>query len=191
MGRLLLGVLDRAILRLGDNTTVNFERTLIFMTSNLGAREMAKEVRPDFGFQAMLPLDAPALMALKLERIGMGAVKRKFSPEFVNRIDAVVTYQPLDAAALERIVDQQIANLERHINTRLGERAFELDVSPDARQFLLRTGTSQEYGARELKRTILRHLTQPLAAMVAAGEIEPEAVVNVGAGLGALTLTVN
>jgi len=177
MTRLLLAVLDKAILRLGDNTTVNFERTLIFMTSNLGAKAMLKEIHPDFGFETMLPVERPA-SAKKLESIGRGAVRRKFSPEFVNRIDAVITYQPLDRTSLSEIVDQQITELEKHIENRLAERAFELTVGDTARRFLLEKGTSAEYGARELKRTILRKLTQPLAAMLAEGKIEPGSAVR-------------
>ena len=181
MIRLLMGVLDKATLRLGDNTSVRFERTLIFLTSNLGARAMRKEIQPDFGFGAVVPnvvARSGPRTASKLDRIGMSAVRRKFPPEFVNRIDAVITYQPLSTAALAQIVDQQITVLERHIQSRLAERAFELRVNRAVRQFLLRTGTSSEYGARELKRTILRHLTQPLAAMAANGEIPPEAIVH-------------
>ena len=113
-------------------------------------------------------------------RSGLGAVKRKFAPEFVNRIDTVITYQPLDAEALEIILDQQIAALERHIANRLEERAFTLELDASARKFLLARGTSSEYGARELKRIILRKLTQPLAAMVEGNQIAPESVVQVG-----------
>lgn len=175
--RLLLGVLDKAVLRLGDNTSVNFERTLIFLTSNLGASAMRKEVLPDFGFGSAAPGSGDGTLR-KLSSIGLGAVKRKFAPEFVNRIDAVITYQPLDSEALEAILDQQIAALERHIAHRLEERAFTLELDPSARSFLLSKGTSREYGARELKRVILRKLTQPLAAMVEAGLIPPESVVQ-------------
>jgi ATP-dependent Clp protease ATP-binding subunit ClpA len=190
MTRLLLGVLDKAVLRLGDNTSVNFERTLIFLTSNLGASAMRTEVLPDFGFGAAMPAGDRTLR--KLSSIGMGAVKRKFAPEFVNRIDAVITYQPLDAGALEAILDQQIAALEQHIERRLEERAFTVELDPDARRFLLEKGTSREYGARELKRIPLRKLTQPLAAMVEAGQIPPESAVRVAHEDGAeqLTLTV-
>jgi ATP-dependent Clp protease ATP-binding subunit ClpA len=190
MTRLLLGVLDKAVLRLGDNTSVNFERTLIFLTSNLGASAMRKEVLPDFGFGVAMQGTGGGTLR-KLSSIGMGAVKRKFAPEFVNRIDAVVTYQPLDAEALEAILDQQIAALERHIAHRLDERAFTLELDPDARRFLLGQGTSPEYGARELKRILLRKLTQPLAAMVEAGEIPPEAVVQVAHLSGAEHLTLS
>ena len=177
MTRLLLGMLDKATLRLGDNTTVSFERSLIFLTSNLGAQAMRKELCPDFGYAAMVS-SRPHGWARKLEGIAMSAVRRKFSPEFVNRIDAVITYHPLSTEALATIVDQQIALLKRHIETRLAERAFRLEVAACARQFLLKAGTSEEYGARELKRTILRELTQPLAAMVAGGRIEPGDVVH-------------
>jgi ATP-dependent Clp protease ATP-binding subunit ClpA len=176
MTRLLLGVLDKAVLRLGDNSTVNFERALIFLTSNLGAREMRKQMAPDFGFETMVP---PAGAAAKLSTIGMGAVKRKFAPEFVNRIDAVITYRPLETVSLRLIVDQQIEELERHIKNRLEDRACDFFVTNGAREFLLRAGTSAEYGARELKRAILRHLTQPLAAMVAGGKITAGAAVKV------------
>jgi len=179
MTRLLLGVLDKAVLRLGDNAIVNFERTMIFLTSNLGAEAMRKLLRPDFGFEQMAGMGQKP--ASKLDGMGLNAVKRKFSPEFVNRIDSVITYRPLSARALEEIVDQQIEALEHHIGKRLMERAFEIDVTARARAFLLKKGTSDEYGARELKRTILRHVTQPLAAMVASGTVMPEDVVLVDA----------
>jgi ATP-dependent Clp protease ATP-binding subunit ClpA/ActR/RegA family two-component response regulator len=171
MSRLLLGILDKAVLRLGDNTTVNFEKSLIFFTSNLGAREMMKEMRPDLGFHTAIRRERSELIG-KLENVALAAVRKRFSPEFVNRIDAVVTYQPLDTEALANILDQHIVELQSHVNTRLGERCFQLDVSPESREFLLLKGTSEEYGARELKRTLHRHLTQPLATMVASGQLE-------------------
>jgi CheY-like chemotaxis protein len=166
---LLLGMLDKGTITLGDNTSVNFERSLIFLTSNLGAREMMREIQPRLGFQAA---DAPAgEISGRLEHIGIAAVRRRFSPEFVNRIDAVITYQPLDERALATIVDHHIEELQRHVFTRLGSRSFEIDVTPAARQLLLDRGSNPEYGARELKRTIHRLLTQPLAALVTSGRI--------------------
>jgi ATP-dependent Clp protease ATP-binding subunit ClpA len=170
MTRLLLGVLDKAILRLGDNTAVNFEKSLVFLTSNLGAREMLKEITPDFGFQAGVKKEKLDLTG-KLQAIGLTAVRKKFSPEFVNRIDAVITYQPLDAESLSAILDHQIRQLQNHVNNRLGQRCFTIEVPQESRQFLLRAGTSAQYGARELNRTIHRQLTQPLATLVATGQI--------------------
>jgi CheY-like chemotaxis protein len=178
LSRLLLGILDKGLLRLGDNTTVNFEKSLIFFTSNLGAREMMKEMHPEIGFQMGTPRERTDLTH-KLESIALAAVRKRFSPEFVNRIDAVVTYQPLDADALGVILDQHIDELQRHVNSRLGARGFTLAVSPESRQLLLRKGTSDEYGARELKRTLHRHLTQPLATLVARGQVEPGAYLRV------------
>jgi CheY-like chemotaxis protein/energy-coupling factor transporter ATP-binding protein EcfA2 len=180
---LLLGILDKGTLNLGDNTVVNFERSLIFLTSNLGAREMSKEVAPDIGFTPGDQRTAEQI-AGRLETIGLGAVRKRFSPEFVNRIDVVVTYQPLDADAIASILDHHIAELQRHVHTRLGDRSFEIEVSPAAREVLLSRGVSSQYGARELKRTIHRLLTQPLAALVASGRITPGTRVLVDAAEG-------
>jgi ATP-dependent Clp protease ATP-binding subunit ClpA len=178
MSRLLLGVLDKGILRLGDNTTVNFDKSLVFLTSNLGAREMVNEINPEFGFQSAAGGRRPDLTG-KLQSIGMVAVRKRFSPEFVNRIDCIITYQPLSPEALSAILDLQMTDLQDHVNTRLANRSFTLDISRDARQFLLEKGSSQEYGARELNRTIHRFLTQPLATLVATNQISPGAKVQV------------
>jgi CheY-like chemotaxis protein len=110
----------------------------------------------------------------------MVAVRKRFSPEFINRIDCIITYQPLSLEALSTILDQQIADLQNHVNTRLGERSFTLEVPLETRQFLLERGTSAEYGARELKRTIHRYLTQPLATLVATNQVPPGARVLAG-----------
>ena len=181
--RLLLGVLDKATLRLGDSTQVNFERTIIFLTSNLGARAMSRELNPEFGFETALPRQNSE-NGDKLERIGRTAVRKKFSPEFINRIDAVVTYQPLDSAALAAILDQHLEDLQDHIDRRLGERAFRIEVPARSRKFLLEKGTSAEYGARELKRVVHQQFMQPLAAMVTAGEINPGGSVRAEVGPG-------
>ncbi len=172
--RLLLGILDKAVLRLGDNTTVNFERSMIFLTSNLGGRQMLKTVRPDFGFQAGAAGPAGRCDG-KLENVGRTAARRRFSPEFLNRVDRILTYQPLDEAALSEILDQHIDEFQRHVEARLGPGSVDIDIPPETRRALLRRGTSLEYGARELKRTLHRHLTEPLAALVAGGRLAPGA----------------
>ena len=169
--RLLLGVLDKALLRLGDNTSVNFDRSIIFLTSNLGARDMLKMLKPGFGFAGPKPEDIEA--ASRLREIGLNAVRRHFSPEFVNRIDSIVAYQPLNENALEEILDQQLRRLQRHLVERMSVRSFTVEVDDSARAFLLREGVSQEYGARELKRTIHRRILQPLAGLVAGNRIPP------------------
>jgi ATP-dependent Clp protease ATP-binding subunit ClpA/CheY-like chemotaxis protein len=178
MTRLLLGVLDKGILRLGDNSTVNFEKSLVFLTSNLGAREMMREINPEFGFQSVKAAER-ADLTNKLQNIALVAVRKRFSPEFVNRIDCIITYQPLTPESLSMILDHQIVDLQNHVNTRLGNRSFTLEVPQEAREYLLEKGTSPEYGARELNRTIHRFLTQPLATLVATNQVSPGARVRV------------
>jgi len=177
--RLLLGVLDRGVLRLGDNSVVNFEKSLVFLTSNLGAREMMREISPDFGFASATVSGTRDDLTQKLQGIALVAVRKKFSPEFINRIDHVITYRPLDAESFSAITDHEIASLQNHVNTRLGNRCFAIEVPFETRQWLIEHGTSVEYGARELKRTIHKNLTQPLATLVAKNQIEPGSRVRV------------
>src|SRR5580693_4616062 len=181
--RLLLGVLDRGLLRLGDNSIVNFEKSLVFLTSNLGAKEMMREITPDFGFQSATVSGTREDLTHKLQGIALVAVRKKFSPEFINRIDHVITYRPLDAEAFSAIADHEIAGLQSHVNTRLGARCFTIEVPFETRQWLIERGTSSEFGARELKRTIHKHLTQPLATLVAKNQIEAGSRVRVEVSL--------
>ncbi len=177
---LLLGLLDRGTLRLGDNTSVTFEKSLVFLTSNLGARDMLKEAQPHVGFRGVDRRSAEAT-ADRLQAIALAAVRRRFSPEFVNRIDVVITYRALERAAYEEILDHHIEELQQHIDTRLADRSFTIDVTAAARRRLLERGTSVEYGARELRRAVHRLLTQPLAALVADGRTRPGGVVTIDA----------
>lgn len=176
VSRLLLGICDRGNLHLGDNTAVNFENTLIFLTSNLGARSMQRELQPAFGFKS--PGGGARDHSRKLEAIALHAVRRRFSPEFINRIDSVITYQPLKSDALARILDQLIGEVQDHIDRRLGMRAFVLEIPARTRSFLLERGSSQEFGARELRRTLYRHVVQPMAALVAADDVRPGGLVR-------------
>jgi ATP-dependent Clp protease ATP-binding subunit ClpA len=176
--RILMGVLDRARLKLGDNTEVNFESSLIFLTSNLGTRGMMDELGGGFGFPGDGKKPAKERQT-KLSRIAMNEVRRRFSPEFVNRIDEIVTYRPLSHAALEGILDLQLGLIRAHIRARLGPASFDLEVSTRARKFLLAEGTSLEYGARELKRVIHRRLMQPLGKLIIGNEIPSGGVVRV------------
>ena len=178
LSTLLLGVLDKASLRLGDGSTINFENSMIFMTSNLGARDMLRELQPDIGFRSDAAA-APDEVKRRLESIGVASVRKRFSPEFVNRLDAIVTYTPLDANATSAILDDQFAELQRHLDSRLAHCSFEVVPTTAARQFLLARGISQQCGARELKRTMHRNLSQPLAVLVTNGGIPPGAQVTV------------
>ncbi len=177
LNRLLLGVLDKATLKLGDNTAVNFERSLIFLTSNLGAREMQDHLSDTFGFGA--PGTHARQPSAKLHSIALRAVRRRFSPEFVNRVDQTITYSPLTRRDFEAILDIQMKDLDQHLAQRLGPRAFRVELSGEARELLLNAGTSTRYGARELKRAIHRHVIQRIAALVVEGLAHPGGVVRV------------
>ena len=185
--RLLLGVLDKATLRLGDNNVVNFERSLVFLTSNIGARAMQAAMGPGVGFGRAI-VDTTGNDPARLESIALRAARRNFSPEFMNRIDASVTYQPLSNEALQEILDIQIRELQDHIVSRLGVRAFQVEVTPRGRRFLLSLGASTEYGAREIRRALHRYVTQPIAAMIADGGVRPGGRVRVDCAGGAPTL---
>ena len=188
MTRLLLGILDKATLRLGDNSNVNFEHTIIFLTSNLGAKAINRINKPDFGFESMAaPLTATEDRT-KTHNVGMSAVRQKFSPEFVNRIDSVITYKPLDRDACEVILDQIFASFTRLIQNRLGLRGFRLQCTPAGRSLLLDIGISAEFGARELKRTVQRNFIQPVAALVSEGKVPPAATVILDAKGGDFTI---
>lgn len=187
MTRLLLGILDKASLRLGDNTTVNFERTLIFMTTNLGAKSMQRVNTPDFGFEAMLP-PKPSSEDGRLQSVGIAAVRKQFSPEFVNRIDSVVTYKPLTRYACDVILDQILENFSELIKTRLGLRSFKVQCTHSGRSLLLENGISSEFGARELKRTVQRNFIQPVAALVAEGQVPAGSTVILDAKGGDFTI---
>lgn len=182
--RLLLGVLDKATLRLGDNNIVNFERSLIFLTSNIGARAMQEALGPGMGFGRAVG-DVSDNDPARLESIALRAARRNFSPEFMNRIDAAVTYQPLSEAALQEILDIQLRELQDHIESRLGVRAFRVEVTAKGRRFLLSRGSSAQYGAREIRRALHRHVTQPIATMIADGRVRPGGRVRIDCAAGA------
>jgi len=177
--RLLLGVLDKASLRLGDNNVVNFERTIIFMTSNVGASGMQRELAPRMGFHGEAGPEAHGKLSGRMHNVAMQAARKTFSPEFMNRLDATITYQPLPKKTLEAILDLQLAEFQQHVNTRLGPRAFSVEVPPRVRRFLLEQGSSLEYGAREIRRSVHRYVAQTVASMVVNGTARPGSVVRI------------
>jgi ATP-dependent Clp protease ATP-binding subunit ClpB len=171
---LLLGILDKATLTLGDNRKVDFSNTLIFMTSNIGAAEMSSVVSPKLGFHVSTPVDsndAPTLTA-KLSRIGVEAARRKFTPEFLNRLDRIVVFRALGKEELNRIIDIEIERVQQRVQTAAGGRPFLINVTGSARKFLLTEGIDVRYGARPLKRAIERLLVHPLSNLMASGQIQ-------------------
>src|SRR5205085_1804446 len=147
---LLLGILDKGVLTLGDNRKVDFARAMIFMTGNLGATEMSALLSPRLGFAPAPP--AGDDLAVKMSRTGVEAARRKFTPEFINRIDKIIVFKPLGSAELRQIVDLEIDALQARVVEMPGDRAFRFTLTGAAKQFLLEEGTDIRYGARHLKR---------------------------------------
>jgi ATP-dependent Clp protease ATP-binding subunit ClpB len=166
--QLLLGVLDKATLTLGDNRRVDFSNCVVVMTSNLGAREMSEETEGKLGFSRRAP--ATSELDSRVEKIGIEAARRKFSPEFMNRLDKVVVFRSLNGEALRRIIELELNSVQRRILS-IGNRSFVISCSNDAKNFLLVEGFDRRYGARPLKRAIERHLVLPLSNLIATGQV--------------------
>jgi ATP-dependent Clp protease ATP-binding subunit ClpB len=166
---LLLGVLDKATLTLGDNRRVDFSDTIIFMTSNLGAAEMNALLQPKLGFAVH---NGESQAPDKLARAGVDAVRRRFTPEFVNRIDKMVVFHALGETELRQIVDLELASVEDRIHGATGASAIELSVEDTAKEYLLHEGIDARYGARHLKRAIERLMVHPVSNLIATGQLE-------------------
>lgn len=167
--QLLLGILDKATLTLGDNRRVDFSRSIVIMTSNLGAREMSEMISGGIGF-APKPGVVDSEVDQKIYRTALEAARRKFSPEFMNRIDKVVVFRSLRDEHLRQILEIELSSVQERIMRGSGEK-FVFKCTPEAKQFLLDEGIDFKYGARHLKRAIERFLVFPLSNLVATGQV--------------------
>ena len=174
---LLLGILDKATLTLGDNRRVDFSRALIFMTSNLGAAEMNSILRPRLGFaagecerrQAVGIVDEE--LTGKVAQAGLEAARKKFTPEFMNRIDKTVVFHPLGADDLRRILTIELNIVQQRVFSAANAAPFVFSLTETAKDFLLLEGTDMKYGARHLKRAVDRNLVHPLSNLIATGQV--------------------
>src|SRR3989454_1513105 len=167
--QLLLGMLDKATLTLGDNRRVDLSQTVIFMTSNLGGAEIMELMQGGMGF--VQPEDKPATgLDEKVERAAVEAARRKFSPEFMNRLDKMVVFHPLQREQLQEVLNIELGQVQQRVlDTAKGQFLFR--VTDAGRNFLLQEGTDQRYGARHLKRAIERHVVYPLANLLATDQV--------------------
>jgi ATP-dependent Clp protease ATP-binding subunit ClpA len=167
--QLLLGMLDKATLTLGDNRRVDLSQTVIFMTSNLGGGEITELMEGGMGF--IQPKDKPITgLDEKVEKTAVEAARRKFSPEFMNRLDKIVVFHPLKRDQLEEVLEIELGQVQQRVlETARGQFLFR--VTSAAREFLLTEGTDQRYGARHLKRAIERNIVYPLANLLATEQV--------------------
>src|ERR1700722_14635734 len=174
---LLLGILDKATLTLGDNRKVDFSKAMIFMTSNLGASEMSSIMAPKLGFgssDARIQATTGVFddkMTGKIARSGVEAARRKFTPEFMNRLDKIVTFSPLGTEQLKKILDIELNLVQQRIFNTSTDRAFVFTMSDHGKDFLLSEGTDLKYGARHLKRAIERLLVHPMSNLIATDQV--------------------
>jgi len=188
---LLLGILDKAVLTLGDNRPVDFSASMIFLTSNLGAAEMAALCETRLGFQPPVSDDSQTHQkrSAQMSRAGVAAARKRFTPEFINRLDKIVTFKPLGYAELREIVNIELEMVQDRILVSSKDKAFSLNVGESAREFLLAEGTDARYGARHLKRAIEHLLVQPIANLIASGQIHRGDFVRVSHRDGASSLS--
>jgi ATP-dependent Clp protease ATP-binding subunit ClpB len=186
--QLLLGILDKATLTLGDNRRVDLSQTMIFMTSNLGGVEITELMTGGLGFAPLQPAETKLGLDEKVEKTASEAAKRKFAPEFMNRIDKTVVFRPLRSAQLELILDIELGVVQQRVlETAKGRFLFR--VTQPAREFLLKEGTDMKYGARHLKRAIERHVVYPLASLLATEQVSLGDVISIDWHGGELGLT--
>jgi ATP-dependent Clp protease ATP-binding subunit ClpB len=176
--QLLLGILDKATLTLGDNRRVDLSQTMIFLTSNLGGGEITELMTGGMGFAPAAPVDELPRLDDKVARAATQAAKRKFAPEFMNRIDKAVVFHPLRNEQLAGILDIELGMVQKRLlETAKGRFVFR--ATQPAKEFLLSEGTNLHYGARHLKRAIERHLVYPLASLLATEQVGLGDVVSV------------
>jgi ATP-dependent Clp protease ATP-binding subunit ClpB len=169
--QLLLGILDKATLTLGDNRRVDLSQCVIIMTSNLGACGVNELINGSMGF-AVKPAHMDARLDDKINRTAVEAARRKFSPEFMNRIDKVVVFHMLRVEHLQQILEIELGMVQQRILQAAGDHQFVFSCTTPVKQFLLHEGTDLKYGARHLKRAIEKNLVFPLANLVATGQVK-------------------
>lgn len=171
--QLLLGILDKATLTLGDNRRVDLSRCLIVMTSNLGAGEMNDLLNGGLGFaKSQKPEQIDTRLDEKITRTAQEAARRKFSPEFMNRIDKTVVFKTLKPGHLEQILEIELGMVQQRILQATGNSQFVFSCTQKVKRFLLDEGTDPKYGARHLKRAIEKNIVFPLANLVATAQIK-------------------
>jgi ATP-dependent Clp protease ATP-binding subunit ClpB len=169
--QLLLGILDKATLTLGDNRRVDLSQCIIIMTSNLGSSEMSNLVDGGLGF-AQKAKQVDASLDEKIDRTAVDAARRKFTPEFMNRIDKVVVFKTLRSEHLQQILEIELGMVQQRVLMASAANQFVFNCTNRVKGFLLQEGTDPKYGARHLKRAIERHLVFPLANLVATGQVK-------------------
>jgi ATP-dependent Clp protease ATP-binding subunit ClpC len=180
----LLQVLDDGRLTDGHGRTVDFKNAVVIMTSNAGVELIKRET--NIGFTK--PIDSARAQKDSYESMSekvMGAVKKTFRPEFLNRLDEIIVFHELTEEQLRNIVDLLVQDLQK----RLAERKLGVEITDKAKSWLAKTGFDPIYGARPLRRAIEHHVENPLSTKVLQGEFKEGDTIIVDFGDSTLTFT--
>ena len=184
---LLLQVLDEGRLTDGNGRFVDFRNTVIIMTSNAGTRQL-KEFGRGVGFNT----NSSALMLDEKDKeharqIVQKALSKQFSPEFLNRLDEIITFDQLDLEAIKQIIDVELKGLYQ----RIGDMGYTIDLSDEAKQFVAEKGYDVQFGARPLKRAIQTYIEDGISELIVNGNIEPGATIHITKAADKEELTIN
>jgi ATP-dependent Clp protease ATP-binding subunit ClpB len=178
---LMLGIMDKATLTTGDNRRVYLGNCVIGMTSNLGAREM-QEVLSGGGMGFGLGSPTRVVDSNKMDTVAVESARRKFSPEFMNRIDKLVVFKTLEREAIEKILDIELGMVQQRVLQAAGSKQFVFSLTDEAKTVLIDKGFDQKYNARNLKREIEVRLVFPLARLVSTGQVNLGDFIRVDVG---------
>ena len=178
---ILLQVLDEGRLTDNNGRTVDFKNTVIIMTSNIGTRQL-KEFGRGIGFAAQSRANDNEYSRSVIQK----ALNKTFAPEFLNRLDEIITFDQLSLEAITRIVDIELGALAQ----RVGQIGYKLEVDESAKRFLATKGYDVQFGARPLKRAIQNYLEDGLSTLIVTEEVKPGDVISVTAQEGAAELDI-
>lgn len=179
---LLLGILDKGSLTDSSGKIVDFTNTIIFMTSNLGAREVAGALDGDIGF-----VHNTDITFSKLKDISIEAASKKFSPEFMNRLDQTIVFKHLTREALADILDIELGQIQKRVLSSEQLCKFVITCTIATKGFLLDEGTSLKYGARFLKRALGKHIIKPLSNFILTQQLDFGDLVEIDISKGIMT----
>jgi len=173
---LLLQVLDEGRLTDGNGRFVDFRNTVVIMTSNAGTRQL-KEFGRGVGFNT----SSSSFMLDEKDKeharqIVQKALSKQFSPEFLNRLDEIITFDQLDLDAIKRIIDVELKGLYQ----RVGELGYTIDLTDEAKQFVAEKGYDVQFGARPLKRAIQTYIEDGISELIVNGELPEGSVISIG-----------
>ena len=184
MWQLLLGILDNAKVTLGDNRKVDMSSCIIFMTGNLGGKQIQEMLSKGLGFAGAQTIAEQNRKESinnyeKMVSIVKEAATRKFTPEFMNRIDHTVTFRILNVPEIKKVLEIELGFLQQRILQTSGQRQYVFRCTDRIKEFIFEQGFDPKYGARHLKRSIERNLTNKLSKLMATNQIKLGDLVSV------------